>query len=490
MLKCTRRLHTVGQGLFCTGVVSLGDASFHHVYDCGSVNHVPLTEAVNGYTGSASPEWVGALFVSHLDNDHVSGLDQLLAKVKVETVFLPYLTPAERLMVVARGLAGDDVSGNLVLCAGDPARWFLDRGVDQVVFVDGDDRLDGPTPNLPTDPPTAPAGPEGVEKILLGQEVFLTRVDDPLVATQREVYRIPHTLPIVLRTNTGVLLNWLFLTFVHPESDRVHAFRTRLRAAFPNLPTDRLTSQAFAPAVLEILASRGTRRDFADCYGATGGKRNLTSMSLYSGPIMSKGSACSVHSVRAGDRAEFEKALTSLDAGSNLYDGFIKGESKSDSLECGLIATGDANLRSAPRRKAFLRHYQRVSSLTAVLVLPHHGSVHNFDEELLLPNLRFAVVSARSSSRHHPHKDVVAAVREFRRHFHKVTEEPGSVFVEKIRIIASKPTGQACHEKRDAVIAASSDDQSHPPHASKSWQSRPEKQQPVTHGSTAGDDRD
>jgi hypothetical protein len=491
MLTCTRRLHTVGQGLFHTGAVSLGDASFHHVYDCGSENHAPLAEAVNGYIGSASPEVVGALFVSHLDNDHVCGLDQLLAKVKVETVFLPYLTPAERLMVIARGLAGDDVSGNLVLCAGDPARWFLDRGVDQVVFVDGDDRPDGPTPILPPDPPTVPADPEGVEKILLGDDVFSNQVADPLVAAQGEVYRIPHTLPIVLRTNMGVLLNWMFLTFVHPEGERVQAFRTRLRAAFPDLPIDRLTSQAFAPSVQEILASSGTRRVFADCYGAIRGDRNLTSMSLYSGPIPSKGSAYSVHSVRAGDRTEFEKALTSLDPGRDLYGGFIKGGSSSNSLECGLIATGDAGLGSARRRKAFLRHYERVSPLTAVLVLPHHGSAHNFDEELLLPNLRFAVASAGTSNPyHHPHDDVVDAVRAGRRHFHKVTEEPGSIFFEKIRIHSSKPTGQARHEERDAEIVASNDDQRLPPHASKSRQSRAEKRQPVTHGSNAGNDRD
>ena len=33
---------------------------------------------------------VDALFISHLDKDHVNGLDRLLSLISVDTVFIPY----------------------------------------------------------------------------------------------------------------------------------------------------------------------------------------------------------------------------------------------------------------------------------------------------------------------------------------------------------------------------------------------------------------
>ncbi len=225
MLGYERQQRAVGQGFFHTGVVSFGRSEFHYIYDCGSESPGRLVERMREYADGLETGRVAALFVSHLDDDHVSGLDQLLGRIKVETVFLPYVTPAERVMILAEAVGTGKSSANLVQCISDPVRWFVDRGADRVVFVVGSD--EGPAPEIP-DPPPLPDEDDA--------EATETRIhlDDRNLEPERGQsgaaslggFFISHTTPIPLLDGAGGLLNWMFLTFVHPEGERVGAFQS------------------------------------------------------------------------------------------------------------------------------------------------------------------------------------------------------------------------------------------------------------------------
>ena len=92
-MHVTRFQFPIGQGCFHAGSIRDDDAvyhgehAFHYVYDCGSDDGKALGEAIDSYKNQVSH--VDALFVSHLDNDHVKGLDRLLSVVKVDTVTSP-----------------------------------------------------------------------------------------------------------------------------------------------------------------------------------------------------------------------------------------------------------------------------------------------------------------------------------------------------------------------------------------------------------------
>src|SRR5579871_5967577 len=77
--------HPVGQGFFHTAKLEVGGTHFEYVYDCGAVHNAPLTDEVRVYA-DRSPDGIDVLFVSHLDKDHVSGLDNLLPLIRADTV--------------------------------------------------------------------------------------------------------------------------------------------------------------------------------------------------------------------------------------------------------------------------------------------------------------------------------------------------------------------------------------------------------------------
>ena len=109
ILKHSRKQHAIGQGFFHSGVVAIEDNVFNYVYDCGSDYAEPINAAVTSYIDNLQQDFIDALFVSHLHFDHVSGLDRLLVSVRAKRVFLPYLSPHSRLLLVAAALDRDQL---------------------------------------------------------------------------------------------------------------------------------------------------------------------------------------------------------------------------------------------------------------------------------------------------------------------------------------------------------------------------------------------
>jgi phosphoribosyl 1,2-cyclic phosphodiesterase len=77
----------VGQGGFATGEVTFyGEltSTLSYIYDCGSDSLAPLREAI--YDFLVDWEEIDIAFLSHLDSDHVNGIDTLLGKCAVRNV--------------------------------------------------------------------------------------------------------------------------------------------------------------------------------------------------------------------------------------------------------------------------------------------------------------------------------------------------------------------------------------------------------------------
>ena len=85
-MEVTRTQYPVGQGCFHAGRIEWGypdsgsSDDFHYVYDCGSSSGSAVLQDAVAEWPSQVPR-LDALFVSHLDTDHVNGIDRLLASV-------------------------------------------------------------------------------------------------------------------------------------------------------------------------------------------------------------------------------------------------------------------------------------------------------------------------------------------------------------------------------------------------------------------------
>lgn len=409
-----RRQHPVGQGFFHTGRLRLGAAEFHYVYDCGSTDSAALAREISACADEIeSTRGIDVLFISHLDFDHVSGLDCLLAARSATTVVLPYLTPLERLMLAAEAADADRGDVRYLQLLSDPTRWFGDRGVEQVIYIRGDTSDEGPLPELPSDPTLPDAG----TRIELRQHRYPPPPDhvrQTALGTSVSAIVLAHTVPLTLLVDGQGCLNWMFLPFVHPEVEREQRFHAEVREKFPEIHLlDDASADENNRRLLTVMQSGNLRRQLAECYAVVRKNRNLTSLSVYSGPIR----------LGPGFRATYQ-----------LLTGYDRWPCAADA-PCGWLGTGDANLKSAGRLRAWKRHYQEVAGLSSTMAIPHHGSRHNFSEDLLDPSIATYVASAGQDSQFkHPDPEIKLMINSIDRPFLVVSEAPRSLLWELVTL--------------------------------------------------------
>lgn len=407
-LTHTRSQLPIGQGFFHCGTVSLGGSPFNYVYDCGSEQPTPLRKAVRKYLASLGGQDIDLLFVSHLDVDHVSGLDQLLIGSHVKTAIVPYLSPAARLAAIAKATFDNHIIGSFVELLCDPTNWFNDRGVDSIVYV-----MPGSPPEGLGPEGTIPPFPEGNDgsfsdelKLILPRTKQLPPENPtPKARAGSNVLIMDCSLPLYFNTIVGAHSlqrspNWQFITFVHPEGEREQAFRKLVRDNLGrDAPIGKNRFEINQQKLLILLQSSSGRDRLAACYVAIRANRNLTSLSVYSGPIRVDGITCHL-----------------VDDNNYVLP--------ADAMPCGWIGTGDANFASATRRREFVEHFQSVWSMVWTLTLPHHGSKHNWHAELASRAQRFVVSCGKKNKYGHPHLETRQTIRRDR--IVQTTEKNGS----------------------------------------------------------------
>lgn len=129
----------------------VGEPAFAWVYDCGSNQQDVLIEQIQTIADAR----LDMLFLSHLDSDHVVGVDKLLlAADSIDEVILPYLGDVEWALHLAAAVRRGSLSGTFIDLVASPSDWFGARGVQRITYIDGysedDEGPDGPDPIDPT----------------------------------------------------------------------------------------------------------------------------------------------------------------------------------------------------------------------------------------------------------------------------------------------------------------------------------------------------
>ncbi|MDE0342653.1 MAG: MBL fold metallo-hydrolase [Deltaproteobacteria bacterium] len=422
-MHVTRIQYPIGQGCFHAGfirernAVKQGDYAFHYVYDCGSDDRRALGEAIDNYKNEVSH--VDALFVSHLDTDHVNGLDRLLGTVKVDTVYVPYINEVVLVLGLIQAELEGTLSASLIEASMNPGNWFRSRGVEHVVGVE--ESLDDGAPGTGgDDDPERPEDPRARRKIDSepgdSSDQGVTEMGSGV-----EVVASGYRVPICDRP-----LDWTLVPHVDPAPrERLDRFSEALRKILGLSAEESVTSARLADAMRQ----KRERERLRECYEeiVPGGARrmhNRVSMSLYSGP--------------AGNKAR-EWCYRILCGPDRLVDGLINLYPEPfwycERGAVGWIGTGDATLNVKKVRTAWKGTYQRYRDRVATLLLPHHGSRRSFDCDVLdfLPCLKVCAASAGHPSRYgHPSPSVRLAAKIRRKAFLHVSLRPETALIEEI----------------------------------------------------------
>ena len=383
--------HPVGQGGLFSGDLSCGGQPLRWLYDCGSNQAAPLQREIANVAGDGA---IDLLFLSHLDSDHISGIDQLLLNTGVTEVVLPYLNEKDRTLVICRDIEAGNLTSTFLEFAVNPARWLIDRGVNTVTFIDGrdDDASLDDGPDGPVDGGIDGEGPTDYK--------WTRRPTKIRQLTGGATEQHMDTNAVVCCKSGYVPLNWVLSPYAHkPSVTRKKRFEGALRAAFgARCSIKQITIQA------RTVAGRTKLRD---CYDTLWCNHNLVSMSLYAGP----------------DLPVQPKQILKLDNKFYLWFG--------SQSEIGWLGTGDAQLKSKGRRDAFLSHYRRFLPRVDVFVVPHHGAHTYFHADLLtaLPNLHVGIAAAGKNGYDHPHKTVSDSFIKPHHIFHKVNEVAASRYI-------------------------------------------------------------
>lgn len=406
MIRHKRVQHPIGQGFFHTASVDFNGLVIRYVYDCGSNNSDELSERIKAYREETASADI--LFISHFDNDHVSGLDLLLGEVGCDVVVLPYHSSYERVLLAIGGSVDGNLSGSYVEFLSDPVGWLGSRGVKVVVFV-GNDDTDLGDPEFP-DPPRKDLPDDWHPRewrLRIGEEAITVRA----APNGPAVWRINHSDPLIVNLD-GVDQNWCFLTFVHPERERADVFKRSVQTEFPGVfdaPPSILGTVMTLP-LRDILRDDTQRDKLANCYATIASDRNYTSMSLYSGPF--------------SELRWFSAEKVTQ-----------RGKPREGSCrEVGWLGTGDSQLKVPRRRAHFLRHYNRLLPLVRTIALPHHGADRNFDRAIVPQQAERCIVSARSKNVHHPGSNVRSTLAELEKQLLQTTEAVETLVSEAFEI--------------------------------------------------------
>ena len=388
--------HPVGQGGLHYGELTLGQKPLRWVYDCGSNQIDALTREISSVARNARNGNIDLLFISHLDSDHINGIDKLLSQVQISEVVLPYLDHETLLAIIARDAVRGTLTGVLVEAVNDLPGWFGSRGVETVTISEYSDDEWADGPNIPDAPDGGSDGDctgewTGEKK---PEPFFNTASQTGEGIAQLQRFSPGSTLSVKA---SNKFLNWALIPYVHKlPTARMKAFNDALDVEFgKGNDKKNLAQEAKDPKVRAKLRS---------CYDAIWGNHNLISMTLYCGPT----------------RPENMK----IDIYIPSFYPYLYGYQGSESG--GWMLTGDAHLNGLRRQQRFLKFYQQFTGLTKVLMLPHHGSIHNQSDEVLnsMLKLQVAFAAAGPNSYGHPHREVRHAVRSHpSAFFHQVDEK-------------------------------------------------------------------
>jgi hypothetical protein len=421
-LECAAELRKVGQGCFYTAIIEPEHGEpFAFVYDCGSdTKGNALKTEIETFLRSLGSRGLDMLTLSHLDADHVNGLDLLLVSARTTKVaFLPYFTPAERLLCALR--FPNEAENSYYEFLADPVQFLLSRGVESVVFIGPGEG--GEPPPLEAPPEVSPDDDEaGPPKLDIWNLPNDNRTRAAFLGENQTYASSPDILFKTDRQTVKLFSLWRFRFFHKEENLRDEI--TRLigkpapRAALETDPVakraaafldtvetvQKQQANSLAPMELvEAIRDKKTRKAIKKAYQGTIALQNDVSLVMWHGP--ERISEFSYRSEVFGSRpsADWEPWQHSL-----------RRQRKAARNTTGTMLTGDLNLRNQRTKAALLQHYTLSLPETAFLYLPHHGSHENWkaDASILASN-PICIVSAGLRSKHgHPHVDVVEELED------------------------------------------------------------------------------
>lgn len=338
----------VGQGAFyCEQFGGFAETErVNIIYDCGSSTNVKLVEEQikNNFQKN---EIIHAVFISHLDNDHINGIPFLLKYCKVKKIFFPLLTESNAKYIKLYNLIKNNEKESF-------ASSFVDNPYEAFnqLNIEYSPRLYQISENEQRD----------------------NRIDAITISSGENV---ADTIFENTISNYDIYRKWVYIPHNFRQTDRIQQLQDELYKLFgKNMNNEDI----------QVIWKTGTeieRENIKNSYKAVKGSFNTNSMILYSG---------------MKERCYGQSVVKSI-----CYRCCCNCNPKN----VGCLYMGDHDASGKYKWKELINAYATYWNNIGCVQIPHHGSKHNYNKELAKLDAYYIISAGMNNSYQHPHSLVI-----------------------------------------------------------------------------------
>ena len=399
-MEMIRKFHPIGQGAFYTEKFKTAGEQFNVVYDCGTLNQKKILET-NLKKAFKKGEKIDIVFISHFHSDHINCLDYLLDYCDVKNIIIPYIDNSNKIF--------SELDNEIIKCSrnGYPYKCKYNCSTKECnIFLKNPEEFIKERANL------IEVRPDYEEKLVepIGKE----ETDEVEIEDLIKMNEINSGKRIKFSKHNS---DWVFVPANINHEENARKFEKYLK-------NKKLTVEDLLKNLNKV-----NIKIAKDIYKKLG-ELNTNSLVLYSGVItdskFSKKNYCSDSELCKLFKINSKGCLHLDDDNKEILCSF-----------CNLNFTGCLYLGDYNAKDNFeyiKKIYSNFFDNLSIIQIPHHGSKHNFDIELLKINKQaYHVISHRIKNGYkHPHEETLFSLKKLNIKFKQVTEEQNSSLTQLI----------------------------------------------------------
>lgn len=347
-MELIRIIHPVGHGAFYTETFFDSKEYFNIVYDCGTLTAFKdktreqiIEENINCYLNNLKKQQkkekpkIDAVFISHLHDDHVNGLDYLLKKFNVIFLFLPQLTDLQKIEIYMHNIIVTNSFNN---------------NSNELIFKLNDDNYKGTK----------------IIKILEEQDIKLEEEKEKIEISKEELNKYKRiSMKSGTKLYSNIFKDWFFIPYNPKVLDD-----SKIKQLYEKIKNDFNNGIDFSfedlPNIIKNYSCENKLKKIREIYKEVFDidNHNIYSMTLFSGlqntTYLHSNKQCYEYCKRCNC---YKILCTELKNPNCLY-------------------TGDFMAKENRNLSNLEKHYDRFWNTIETIQIPHHGSIYNHNSKL------------------------------------------------------------------------------------------------------------
>jgi hypothetical protein len=359
----TRLILPVGQGAFYVEKFKNGK---NIVYDCGSIsNRKKIPKLIEKYFGKN--EAIEALFISHLDKDHMNGVEELLKQCEVKRICFPLITEEMKLALKIKVMI-EEAMGNSYSKF---MKEFVEDPEAAIKKIKEDIKIK-------------------LIEILPNDEENNKKNDNEDTKNQK-IKRIKKKSGEDIAEEIEVLEHscnenkWELIPYNFKQETRINEFEKKLEKEFGKKISLKEVEKIWKE-------NEDNREKIKKVYESLKGDLNTNSMTLFSGVR------------QVGKQMQYDSSY----------------------VKVGCLYTGDYEAKGKNKWKTLEEAYTEYWKWIGMIQVPHHGSIRNCNDALISKKAVYFLSAGEKNTYKHPSQNVVRGIRfKYHNNLYIVTESKG-----------------------------------------------------------------